>query len=227
MSLALPPRTARPATRAAGVALALALGLSGCGTGLNAQTYVERATADATNEAIGAINVRNLLIVPPSGGRDTYPAGSNARVTVTFVNSGAQPDRLTSVRSDAARSVAVVAANGSSPAAVTVPGRSQLVNASFLLRGLTRELRPGTFVQMELTFASNGSANLLVPVAVTNRPGPKRSGYEVPHTDSKGQVHVETEEEHGPSGADAPDTEHEPIGDENGGHSAKKPPPAG
>lgn len=241
MSPALPSRTARPAARAAALALVLGLGLSGCGAGLRAQTYQERATSDATNEAVGAIAVRNLRVLPPSGG-ESYAVGSTARVAFVLVNEGPEADRLTDVTTDAAGGVALV---GPAPQ-LTVPAQGTVSDYAFELRGLTRELRPGQYVQMTLTFADNGSETMLVPVEVTGTPQPRREGYKVGETDSSGQVIVEDEPGAGtteegssdrpeldtdgndPAAGDAqPDTQSDPIGDENGGADAASPPPEG
>lgn len=246
MSRALPTRTARPTTRTLGVALALALGLSGCGAGLRAQTYQERTTSDSTNEAIGALNIRHIRVLPPQGA-ESYEVGSDARVGMVLVNEGVEADRLTSVTAEGVTSVAVAGPDGR-PATLRVPGQSTVSEYTFVLRGLTRELRPGQYVQMELVFAENGAETMLVPIEVTGTPGPKREGYEVPHTDSNGDPLVEHEEgeEHsegepkgesegegdapGGSQADGVAGENEqpepadPAGDENGGNSAVVPP---
>ncbi len=216
MSPALPSVST---TRAVGVALALALGLSGCGAGLRAQTYQERATSDSTNEAIGAIAVRNIRVLPPTRG-DSYPVGSDARVAFTLVNEGAEGDRLTSVTTDSAATVAVVGADGR-PATLDVPAQSGAVASyAFVLRGLTRELRPGQYVQMELTFATNGAEAMLVPVEVTGIPGPRRTGYRVPETDSVGNPVLEGEEEPA-SGAEGAGSDAEGTGASEGSNGSE------
>lgn len=216
MSRVLPSRPALARTLpAAGLAVGLALGLSACGDGLRAQTYQERATADATNEAIGALAVRNLSIVPPKGAAE-FPAGGSARATFVLVNEGAQADRLTAVSSDAAASVSVAGPDGR-PALLSVPSQGTLSGYSFVLRGLTAPLRPGQFVKMSLTFGVNGTEEMLVPVAVTQSPAPV-STYKLDETDSTGKAITET--------GGGLDTSSEPKGDVNGGESAATPPPA-
>ncbi len=216
MSPALPSRTTtRRALPAAGLALGLALGLTGCGTGLRAQTYQERATADATNEAIGTLAIRNLSVLPPKGS-DQYAVGSDARATFVLVNEGAEADRLTSVTSDAATSVSVAGPDAKATT-LQVPGQATLSGYSFVLSGLTAPLRPGQFVKMTLTFAVNGTEEMLVPVAVTQSPAP-RTEYEVPETDSAGEAITK-------SGGGKEEVS-DPIGDINGGGSAATPPPA-
>ena len=203
MSSVLPSRTVRPSrvTRTAGVAVALALGLSGCGAGLRAQTYQERSSSDSTNEAIGALAIRNIRVLPPTGAV-AYPAGSDARVGLVVVNEGAEADRLTTVTSDAAARVEVLAPDGR-PGTLTSQPNTATSGFVLVLRGLTRELRPGQYVQMELTFAENGTETMLVPVEVTGTPGPKREGYEIGETDSSGEVIVEEEGAKGEGGEEA------------------------
>lgn len=240
MSPALPPRTPRTtAARTAALALALGLGLTACGSGLRAQTYQERATSDSTNEAVGALSVRHLRVLPPTGGAGTYPVGSTARVALVLVNDGSEDDRLVGVTTDAASSVAVVGPTKD----LVVPAQGVTSSYGFDLRGLTRELRPGQYVEMELTFAENGSETLLVPIEVTGTPGPRRKGYHPAETDSNGDPVVEEEQsaEEGTDdrpeldndGADAGsgdqviDPASDPKGDGNGGESAAEPPPEG
>ena len=235
MSSVLPSRTVRPvrvgrhvgaprATRAAGIAVALALGLTGCGAGLRAQTYQERATSDSTNDAIWALAIRHLRVLPPAAGQ-TLAVGGDARVGLVVVNEGADADRLTTVTSDAASSVEVLGPDGR-PGSLTAPPGTATSGYVLVLHGLTRRLSPGQYVQLELAFATNGSRTMLVPVEVTGTPGPRREGYKVDETDSSGEVVVEGGGKQAP-GAEPPDVVSDPLGDENGGRGATAAPPAG
>ena len=57
------------------------------------QTYQEKAVADATNDAVGTIAVRNLAVEgPPTG--IVLQEGSDAPMTVTLVNEGGEDDVL-------------------------------------------------------------------------------------------------------------------------------------
>jgi hypothetical protein len=248
-STALPPtdaagRRGRTAARTTAVALALALGLSGCGAGLRAQTYQQRTTSDSTNEAIGALAIRHIRVLPPRG-REDYPVGSDATVALTVVNEGTEEDTLTSVTAEGAASVDVIGPGGR-PAELVAPAQGTASQYAFVLRGLTRAVRPGNYISMELTFEKNGSQEMLVPIEVTGTPQPRREGYHVPETDSEGQVVEEeepgeggTEEGTGDrpeldndggdsgSGDQEPETSSDPVGDENGGADADTPPPEG
>lgn len=210
--------TARAAGRTAAVALALALGVAGCGTGLRAQTYEERATADSTNEAVGALALRGVRVLAPPNGT-SYAVGSDATVALTVVNQGSQADRLTTATSDAADSVEILDATGKA-GTFSVPPQASVSSGALVLHGLKREVRPGTYVSLTLTFADNGSRQLLVPVQLTDSQAPN-TNYKVPDTDSEGKPLPE-----GPSGADQPETQSDPIGGNNGGTSGASPPPA-
>ena len=237
-------RRARGAVPA--LAVALSLGLTGCGAGLKAQTYQERTVADATNDAVGALALRNVFIQPPRGEEAVYSVGDDARVVLTVVNEGTEGDRLVNATTDAASSVAVAAPNGQA-GNLSVGPLATTNGYSLVLRGLTRDLRPGEYVNLSLTFQVNGTQEMLVPVALTGTPGPKREGYHVVETDSEGNPlpeEGEGEEENAEEGAsdrpeldtdggDAPsgdaviDEGSEPVGDNNGGQSGATPPPEG
>jgi copper(I)-binding protein len=210
---------ARATGRTAAVALALALGLAGCGTGLKAQTYEERATADSTNQAVGALALRGVRVLAPPNGT-SYAAGSDATVALTVVNQGSQPDHLTTVTSDAADSVDVVDATGKTTT-LTVAPQASVSSVALVLKGLNREVRPGTYVSLTMTFAESGSRQMLVPVQLTDSQAPN-TNVKVPDTDSEGNPLPE-----GPSGADQPDPTTDPIGDNNAGTGGASPPPAG
>ncbi len=178
---------------------AAALLLAGCGAGQKAQTYQEKAAAEATNDAIGTISVLNLAVAGPRQGT-VLPEGSDAPVTVTLVNGGGDDDVLTSASTPAARSVDIV---GPSPR-LQVPRLSSADAAySLRLRDLTRDLPTGTYIEMTLTFQRNGSKTMLVPVQVTPDGLPREDRhYKVAETDSAGKPIVE--EEQPEQGTEAP-----------------------
>lgn len=178
-------RRRRP-VRTSTVALGLAAGLLlvGCGAGQRAQVYQERTTADATNDSVGAIAVRNLAVEAPTEGR-VLPQGSNARLVVTLVNEGGDDDTLTSVTSPAAASVRILGPSSTVPVPrlSSSPGEYSLV-----LTGLTRDLPTGTYIELTLNFERNGGKTMLVPVQTTPSGAPRPTGeYKVPDTDSAGK----------------------------------------
>ena len=204
------PRTAgarRPLVRAAAGAAALLL-LAGCGSGFKAQTYLEKSTADSTNDAIGFMAVRNLAVTGPPVGT-AWPAGANAPMTLTLVNEGAEADTLVQASSPAATSVAVTGPP------LTVPGLGTSDPASTLtLQGLTRELPGGTYIELTMSFQRNGSKTMLVPVRIVPLQVERsEEEYHVGETDSEGQPLVEETEGAEQGGDNVIDPEGNPAGD--------------
>lgn len=144
---------------------AVAVSLSGCGAGLDAQTYQERNNAGSTDTAVGSLAVRNVFIEAPSRG-DVYEQGDDATATITVTNVSPEPDRLVEVTTDAAEEV-VVLVDGEEDEVVVPPLGSTGSLVTLELLGLTRELRTGEFVTVTLRFAENGTTEFLVPVALT------------------------------------------------------------
>lgn len=165
------PRT----TRHVGVVVLLALGLSGCGAGMNAVTYRERNLGNATNVSLGELSVLNVQLLPPSSGR-TYEAGTDVRGTFRVINSGVRPDQLVEVTSPQAAQVVLLSDGAPSDLAVPADG-STGESGAFILRGLTGPLGTGEFVTMTFRFAEGGAVDVLVPVATTGRSNrPARTG---------------------------------------------------
>lgn len=166
------------------VGLAAALLLAGCGSGQDPQTYQEKAASDATNTSVGAIAVRNLAVQGPLQGT-VLRQGTDARVTVTLVNDGADNDALVSASSPAASSVEIV---GPTSSLQVAPGSTTGTAYSLLLMSLSRDLPTGTFISLTLNFQHNGTKTMLVPVQVTPEGLPRPTGtYEIPETDSANQ----------------------------------------
>ena len=175
----------RPRALAAGAvpAVAAVLLLTGCGAGQRAQVYQERTVADATNDSVGTIAVRNLAVEAPEQGL-VLRQGTDAPMIVTLVNEGAEDDVLLSATTPAAASVRVVGPTSSVP----VPRLQTSSGAySLVLTGLTRDLPAGTYIQLTMNFQRNGTKTMLVPVQTTPEGAPRPTGkYEVPDTDSAG-----------------------------------------
>lgn len=196
------------------VGLVAALLLTGCGSGQRAQTYQEKAVAEATNDAVGSIAVRNLAVAGPPVGI-TWREGQDAPLVVTLVNEGGQDDTLVSVSTPAAASVEVQGPTDQ----LELPRLTAADRAyRLLLQDLTRDLQTGEYVEMTLTFERNGSKTMLVPVQTTPEGAPRDEDhhYEVAETDSAGKPIVEEEED--PQSSNVPDTEAPTEGD-NGDQS--------
>ncbi|CAN5128636.1 hypothetical protein BH24ACT10_BH24ACT10_17780 [soil metagenome] len=177
---------------------AVAVSLSGCGAGLDAQTYQERNNAGSTDTAVGSLAVRNVFIEAPSRG-DVYEQGDDATATITVTNVSPEPDRLVEVTTDAAEEV-VVLVDGEEDEVVVPPLGSTGSLVTLELLGLTRELRTGEFVTVTLRFAENGNSEFIVQVALTGEndreiyTGEYEEGGEEPALQAPAGGHGEGEE---------------------------------
>lgn len=166
------------------VVTAAVLGLSACGASLDAQTYQERNNAESTDTAVGTLALRDIAVEPPQGER--YEVGDDAGVSITVTNAAPEQDRLVEVTSPDAEEVVVVDEDGEQTE-MQVPslGSTQGL-VQFELRGLTRELRSGEFVTLQLRFEQNGATEVLVPVILSGESdreiytGERESGGEEP-----------------------------------------------
>jgi copper(I)-binding protein len=185
VSLRLPRTGSARRTAAVALAVALPLGLSGCGANFEAQTYQQRSAADGTNAAVGAIAIRNVTLLPPEEG-DMHEEGDDVDVQLTLTNDGPDDDRLVGASSAAADSV-VLLEDGSEVDAVELP-RLGTTGGSLGLRlsGLTEELRPGQYTEITLTFENSGEVDLPVPVSTTGEYDKERERSENFHQIGEG-----------------------------------------
>ena len=147
----------------------LALSLTGCGAGLDAQTYQTRTVGDASNVDLGPLAVRNIAVNAPTGGF-TYPAGADARGVFSVADKGTEGDTLLEVTSDAAAEV-VVLQDGAPTELEVPPGGSTGEGAGFVLRELTGDLITGEYVTLTFRFERAGTFDVLAPVATNGRAG--------------------------------------------------------
>ena len=155
-------RAAAPVRPTVG-ALCCALALTACGSGQGAQTYKQRTTADSTNAQITTVDIRGLQVLAPTTG-DVLAKGSDAPVTGRFVNNAQAADTLVSASSPAAASV-VLTQNGSPVPTVPIPSLAITPGSYGLtLTGLVADLRPGSYVPIQLDFAKAGRTTVQVPV---------------------------------------------------------------
>lgn len=154
----------------------LPVALTGCGVGLNAETYKERTAIDAANQTVGQLALRDVAISPPPTGQQ-LAAGSDASATLTIVNPGPNPDRLTSVTSDGAASVDLLDRTGQVTQGIDIPAFGSVGPDDFSLqiRGLKQALWPAQYLLMTFTFAQNGSRTFHVPVRGWRTPLPRES----------------------------------------------------
>ena len=216
------PSRRRPSRRRGALAVSSAaalLLLTGCGSGQKAQTYLEKATAEATNDVIGALSVRALAVLPPEDGI-SYPAGGDAPLSMIVVNEGAERDVLLDATTDAAADVVVAA--GPSSQFVVEPLQTSDLSYEFELQGLTRPLMTAEYIELTLSFERNGTKTFMVPVATTNEQvAAGDTTYQVAETDSEGEpippeeARPETDTDGGeaPQGDAAPEGDTDPRGD--------------
>ena len=189
------------------LAVATALSVSACGASLDAQTYQERNNAESTNAAVGQLAIRDVAVQPPRTD-EGYEVGDNATVKITVTNAGPEQDRLLEVTSSAAREVVVLAGDQEGDLVVPPLGSTGSF-VTFELRGLTRALRPGEYVDLSLRFADNGTTELLAPVMTTgeaDRPvytGERFEGGEEPALQAPAGGHHGEGEGHGGEGEDS------------------------
>jgi len=84
-----------------GLAVAAALFTSACAAGQHAATADENNTVDGTNATVGTVDLRGIVVEPPTGSMIAYPSGSDMALKIVIVNNANQPDNLTSISSPA------------------------------------------------------------------------------------------------------------------------------
>jgi copper(I)-binding protein len=90
-------------------ALIAGVALAGCGAGQITQTSDQVAAVEGANAGTGKIALRNATIEfdAPVHGAAIYPAGADAPLEMTIVNSGSEVDRLIAASSPIAASVQI------------------------------------------------------------------------------------------------------------------------
>ena len=129
--------------------------LSGCGTGLHAQTYKARTAGSTSSADVDGLALRGFAI-------DVDPTAA-PQLTGIIVNRGTKNDQLVSAATPAASGVQFLSASGS-PVLELPAGRSSGSDWALQFDGLAAPLVPGTFVEVTLQFAKAGRTTLSVPV---------------------------------------------------------------
>lgn len=161
------PRRPLPAPLSLVPAGLLALGLTGCGATLDAQTYQERSQSDATNTAVGALALRGLAVEP--GGADrTLEAGDDAEVYLVVTNGDDEDDTLVEVTTPDAESVEVLVDGDEDVLEIPALG-STGDSARLRLVSLTEDLREGEYTTLTFRFEDNGTVEVPVPVRTSGR----------------------------------------------------------
>jgi copper(I)-binding protein len=188
MEWRLPVRTKAAALTGA---LALAIGLGGCGAGQHAQTAEQGLLSGGARGAAGSVVVRNARIVftGPIPGDTVYRPGDDVPLQLSIVNEGDQPDRLVAVTSPIAADGFIVGdtvipgghtlvAGYDEPAAdVTLPDQTEI---DVTLTDVSTPIRSGLTYPVELDFARAGAVSLTLPVEVPADVLPPRANQPEP-----------------------------------------------
>ncbi len=143
----------RPVTAVAAVLSVVVL--SGCATGLQAQTYKARTAGSTSSGEVDGLALRGFAI-------DVDPTAA-PRLTGIIVNHGTASDQLVSAATPAATGVQFLSASGA-PVLELPAGHTSGTDWALQFDGLAAPLVPGTFVEVTLQFAKAGRTTLSVPV---------------------------------------------------------------
>ena len=156
-------RAAAP-LRALAVAAAAALvpAIAGCEAGFSAPTQQwHQPSAGASAVVNNQIRINNVFVLGPTPGF-SLPRGASAGLFLALTNEGL-PDRLISITAPTAATSVRMPVGG-----ITL-GRNQSLlltgpSPRVLLVRLTRTLKGGQYVRVNMNFQNAGNASLLVPV---------------------------------------------------------------
>jgi copper(I)-binding protein len=170
------------------IAVSVALLVSACAAGQQAQTVQETPVNDANDANVGDIAIRAVAVRTPSG--NFYPKGSSAEMQVVIVNVGSKPDALTSITSPAfsgwrstskgGTATGVSASQGSQR--VTLPPGNRVSfgvpDATRVLEvtGIKENLWPGTVIRVTFAFQQAGTKLVFVPIQLSSTPGTQTVG---------------------------------------------------
>lgn len=155
----------------------LGLALAGCGTGQGAPTSNTLSSIPGVNADGAGVAVRNARVPFAEGG---YPAGGDAPVELTVVNTGTEPLRLVEQSSPAAGSVTVASVElvGVAPDGTGVGNQLRLppgglANATLTASGLVGALDGTVPLPVTLVFDNGAELDLELPTAPPEEPLPR------------------------------------------------------
>jgi copper(I)-binding protein len=159
--------------RSLGALVLIALAATACSAGQNTETDKERTTPYVASASIGSVAVHAVRVVVVDVPSSSSP---QAYLTASIINSGSQPDALTS----ATVSGSAVSAVGSSAPDFTLPPR-QIVQigdpdlgftgTALGIGALQNPLTPGTTTTVTFTFQSAGTVSVDAPVIASTQVG--------------------------------------------------------
>ncbi|WP_300012039.1 hypothetical protein [Pseudonocardia sp.] len=180
-------------------ALVGALALTGCGAGQISGTAEQVAAVSGANVGSGPIVVRDAVIEfgEQVAGDVVHARGSDAPLSMTIVNEGAEADRLVSATSVWASEVRISGAtaipagravvvqgvppappveepdsedSSVTPTPTPAPTVAPAGGTQVVLAGLVDDLRSGLTYELVLTFERAGEITMRVPVGSTEEP---------------------------------------------------------
>ena len=148
--------TFRPGWRIACVAVLVALPLTACAAGYQAETSRERTTLTSVGGAKGDLTLRNVFFYGPASSGDSLP------LYLSIFNGGGTNDKLVGISSPSA-------SGGTVPTTNAIAGGGQLVynqgnSAVPELTGIKGKVLVGQTVDVTLKFQVTGDVTLTVPV---------------------------------------------------------------
>jgi copper(I)-binding protein len=162
----------RPPATAFAAGIVAVLGLAGLIRGAVPQTAVSAGGADTDPIVISGAYVREPASPDVAAAYFTVFNTTGAADTLTSVVSGAGEDAV--LHADTNGSMAVTAGGLTVPAHSSVslsPGKGHV-----MIEHLLGPLRPGQYVNLQLTFAKAGPVSVSAPVIAINAPAPTPGG---------------------------------------------------
>jgi copper(I)-binding protein len=154
-------RSALPRRLVLGVVAVLIPVLAGCEAGNDAPTVQFHYPTDTAGTVVGALSIRNVFVLGAPLG-STLHKGQAAGLFLAIVNDGS-PDRLLSISAPGS-ATSVSLPSGGVPLIYGHPAYLSGPKPQLVLTGLTRGLRSGTTIRLQLTFQKAGLVTLVVPV---------------------------------------------------------------
>jgi copper(I)-binding protein len=156
--------TFRTGRRLACVAVLVALPLTACAAGYQAETSRERTTLTSVSGVKGNLTLRNVFFVGPAD------AGGSLPLYFAAFNGGTSNDQLLSISSPSASGATVPTTRA------ILGGDSLFYNAGDAsvpeLTGLKNKVLVAQAVTVTLSFAQAGELTLQVPIEASQLPGP-------------------------------------------------------
>lgn len=155
----------------------LGLALAGCGTGQGAPTSNTLSSIPGVNADDAGVAVRNARVPFAEAG---YPAGGDAPVELTVVNTGTEPVRLVELSSPAAGSLTLAGVEyvGAPPDGIGTGSQLRLppgglANATLTATGLIESLDGTVPLPVVLVFDNGAQLALQLPTAPPDEPLPR------------------------------------------------------